>query len=36
MLTTPKTQLEKDLAEKDASILMADNARFWSLLGDRI
>ena len=49
MLTTPKTQLEKDLAEKDASILRAatalhyaasvlsaENVRFWSLPDDRL
>jgi hypothetical protein len=45
----PKTQLEKDLAEKDASIiraatalhyaatvLEAENARFWALPDDRL
>jgi hypothetical protein len=48
-MLTPKTQLEKDLAEKDASIiraatalhyaatvLEAENARFWALPDDRL
>ena len=48
-MLTPKTQLQKDLADKDASIiraatalhyaatvLEAENARFWALPDDRL